>query len=178
MSSLEQRWRSLESSLIKHSRKYECNDINGFATVEVVDTSDAILLAGLLSINKFEYISNEGKSSVIDIVPIKHKTGRKRLKDMVFLNGDTVGITMHEHTRELRIRTLSKSTIIKQGILTKSQLEHAITSRDLKTIRVGKSTRVDRDELTVYLDHLYALRNKSPNKTTLSSNTPTPGKLF
>lgn len=156
---INKRWRSLELFLLKHSRKYECNTTNNFCTIEVADKRDAVLLTGELPITKFEYVSNTGESIVIDIYPKVKKGQRKHAGAMVYLQGATSGVPMSSHNKKLKNTTISKSTIIKRGILTKAQFEKAIASNGLKVVIVQRTTRVDKDELSEYLDYMYANRD-------------------
>jgi len=140
-------WKSIESYLDKNKHIFEINDFDKIITVKVNDKVEALRLAGILSLSTVQYQSGDIKDDLEVSVPKKYG----RPKNSVFTEAE--GMTLNQYKKKLIENTFSKTDIIKRGILTKSELEKAITSNKLETVPSGRSVRINKDSLRNLLNH-------------------------
>ena len=142
------KFRSIEKQLENLNKDFEV--MNHLKTISVIvsDKGDAILLASKLDLMKVEYCDNEV------CIELQTKFLKKigRPKRTVFISGQSKGMTMSQYNKHIKLDTLSKTEIIKRGILTKTKLNNAISSGSLNVIKTGVSEHISQKELREFLN--------------------------
>ena len=144
----DQKWRSLEHFLERYSRRFIFNDSNRSVTVAVADELDAQRLMqdiGLISVN---YINENGEEKLIEGAELKRPFLREAT---VYVKREDKKMSFNEYKKYIKSGTISKSAVVKRGILTKSEIERAILLGKLLTVKVGKSVRISQESLRDYL---------------------------
>lgn len=143
--------RSVEKYLEKHARAYEYDEIAGFL-VEVYDKADAVVLANELGLDAYAYITN-GHIETFDTAITKKKAGSKVQAWVSVGEGTEVPLRQYEKDRakEIKARCIVKSKIVSRKILSKAELELAISFGHLKEERIGRCHYIDRAALAEYI---------------------------
>lgn len=140
--------RSLEHYLKKHQLAYECADADKEFFVQVTNELDAFRLGKLLKLREVVFISDLGVSKRLSLTAVK-RVGRA--KNMVYDQKIGKGLTLNQYTKRARLESMSKSEILKRGILTKTQLEAGIVSGKLTAIGTSTSTRITKESLLKFV---------------------------
>ena len=74
-----------------------------------------------------------------------------RPKNMVFDSSVGHGMTLKQYTEHIKAQSISKSEVVKRGILTKSQLEKAIQEGHVTPVQIGAKQYVSKTSLQEYL---------------------------
>jgi len=140
-------FRSLESFLDKHNREFVVDDIEKTVTVEVVDELDAQRLAIMAKLKNVTYLE-DGISKELVVAPPK-KQGRP--KNIIFIDGGSKGFTARQFNKytsdELKKTHLTKTQVLKLGIVTKTKLDRYIADGTLKPIEQGNKIFISRKDL-------------------------------
>jgi hypothetical protein len=145
----QQQWRTLEHYLEKNTRTFEFNDADKYVTVEVIDINDAKHLANACNLSKVEYVAFDGKTSFLEISTQINKGGRP--KNTVFVKELDKCMTLNQYKKHLKNTTVSKADVVKQGIMTKGELEKAIAAGHLQVLMIGSSKRIDHNQLQKFI---------------------------
>jgi len=148
VSTFEAQFRSLELYLEKHQLSYECLDADKEIIVQVSSESEAYRLIGELNLCEIAFINDAGEQKKIFLTSVK-RSGRPR--NMVFDQKTGKGFTLKQYAKNARLESMSKSDIVKRGILTKAQVEAGIVSGKLAVIGGGTSTRITKVSLLKFL---------------------------
>lgn len=144
----EQKWRSLEHFLERHNREFIFDDVNKSVVVAVADESDAQRLMQDIGITSVSFCTDNGDEKQIGDGGIYEP---RQIRDSVYVKREDERMSVGQYVKYLKSDTISKSAIVKHGILTKSELEKAISSGKLLVVKVGNSVRINQKSLSDYL---------------------------
>jgi predicted transcriptional regulator len=147
--SIEQLWRSLESFLERHQRKFYFNEVEKSVEIEVADEADARRLMDSAGVRTYTFVSKEVSKTV---QPVKKKPGRP--KNTVRDHAAGQAMTVKQYNKHMKQNSLSKTEIVKRGILSKAQLDTAIANNELSVMMISGSHRISQESLHEYLNNL------------------------
>ncbi len=70
---------------------------------------------------------------------------------MVFDSAVGKGMTLNQYAKHIKEQSISKTEVVKRGILTKAQLEKAIQEGHLATIQIGSKQYISKASVQNYL---------------------------
>lgn len=74
-----------------------------------------------------------------------------RPKNMVFDSSIGNGMTLNQYTKHMKEQSISKTEVVKRGILTKVQLEKAIQEGHIIALQIGAKQYVSKASIQQYL---------------------------
>jgi hypothetical protein len=75
-----------------------------------------------------------------------------RPKNMVFDSSIGRGMTLNQYAKHMKEQSISKTEVVKRGILTKAQLEKAIAEGHIKAVQIGATQYVSKTSIQNYLN--------------------------
>lgn len=71
---------------------------------------------------------------------------------MVFVSSVGKGMTLNQYTKHMKEQSISKTEVVKCGILTKTQLTKGIQEGHIKAVQIGTKQYVSKASIQNYLD--------------------------
>lgn len=146
---IEVHMRSLEKYLEKNKRDFLFE--GSICTVQVYDKQDAIRIGMENKLKQIIYVDGQTRTTVSLI----GKTPSTKRTTMLVLDSNGVKTSLRKIKQqphlEAKKSSLTKSDIIKRGILTKRELDNAITSSQLTVTVIERNSYIDRKELQLFL---------------------------
>lgn len=76
---------------------------------------------------------------------------RGRPKNVVFDSSVGKGMTLNQYTKYMKEQSISKSDVVKRGILSKAKLEKAIHEGQVKVVQIGARQYVSKASIQAFL---------------------------
>jgi len=144
--------RSIEKFLERNKHKYNWDAVGDGFVIKVSDENEAIKIAGEFNssfgVEKVTYYQNSKSKTIKPSSYKKQKTARPRYSFFDKNTGKT--LNKKQFGEKIKRDCLSKTQIVKKGILPKAKLEQAVRNKEIETISTGKVVYISRGALQRY----------------------------